>query len=115
MKYLAIFFGLLFLLFAYYQFNDPDPEIWIPVYALAALACFMALRNALSWWVFGVMAVSYFVAAVLQWPSEFHGIFFGEMQMRDMNIELARESLGLAICGIVMGIFAFFRKKQATF
>jgi mannose/fructose/N-acetylgalactosamine-specific phosphotransferase system component IIC len=105
MKYLFIFFILLFVLFAAFQLNDPDPGLWVTIYGIAAVASYMAWHKRLSWWVFAVLAVGYFVGALAQWPPEYHGIFFGEMQMRDMNIEMARESLGLAISGAVMALF----------
>lgn len=111
MKYLFIFFILLFALFAYFQFNDPDPEVWVPIYGIAAVASYMAWRKRLSWWVFAIMTVAYFVGALAQWPPEYHGIFFGEMQMRDMNIEMARESLGLAISGLVMAFFTGYTRR----
>lgn len=102
MKLLTIIFSLLFLLFAYFQLNDPDPQYWIPTYLAAALACFMEMRRLWPSWVFYAMAVVYLIGAVLQWPPAFEGIFFGDLEMHSLNIELARESLGLVICALVM-------------
>jgi hypothetical protein len=104
MKIFKIFFGLLFVLFSYYQYNDPDSAVWIFIYSIAALACYMSLRELWPSWVFYVLAAAYVVGAIMQWPPHFEGIFFGEAQMRSINIEEARESLGLGICAIVMGI-----------
>jgi hypothetical protein len=104
MKIFKIFFGLLFVLFSYYQYNDPDSGVWIIIYSSAALACYMSLRDLWPSWVFYILAAAFVVGAVLQWPPHFEGIFFGEAQMRSINIEEARESLGLGICAIVMGI-----------
>ncbi len=101
-KIFKIFFGLLFILFAYFQYNDPDSAIWITIYCIAALACYMSLRDLWPNWVFYVLAAGYAIAAILQWPPEFEGVFWGETQMRSLNIELARESLGLGICAVVM-------------
>ncbi|WP_247231307.1 transmembrane 220 family protein [Telluribacter sp. SYSU D00476] len=111
MKYIAIFFGILFVLFAYFQFNDPDSEIWIITYSVAALACFMALRELWPWWVFAILAVGYLVGAIVQWPAQFEGVLFGEMGMRSMNIELARESLGLGMCAIANGLLAWMLRR----
>ncbi len=102
MKIIMGILGLVFLLFSYFQFNDPDPEIWVSVYSMAALACYMANRQLWPAWVFFVIAAAYLVGAVLQWPPAFEGVFWGEMKMRSLNIELARESFGLAICGLAM-------------
>jgi hypothetical protein len=30
---------VLFLLFAYWQLNDPDPELWVPIYLFPAVVC----------------------------------------------------------------------------
>ncbi|WP_025762246.1 transmembrane 220 family protein [Dyadobacter tibetensis] len=102
MKILKIVLGIVFLIFSYFQTNDPDASIWIFIYSIAALACYMSLRDLWPSWVFYVLAAGYVVGAILQWPPEFEGVFWGETQMRSLNIELARESLGLGICAIGM-------------
>lgn len=107
MKIIFLILGLVFLLFSYFQFNDPDPEIWVPIYLIAALACYMALRNLWPSWVFLVMAAAYLVGAILQWPPEFEGVFWGGMKMRSLNIELARESLGLGTCVLAMAFLGW--------
>ncbi|MBU1822115.1 MAG: transmembrane 220 family protein [Bacteroidetes bacterium] len=107
MKFIAAFFGLLFLLFSYFQLNDPDPQIWIPVYSAAALACYMGYRGLWPGWVFYGLAAAYLIGAVIQWPPEFEGVFFGGLEMRSLNIELARESLGLGICALVMAFLGW--------
>jgi hypothetical protein len=110
-KSVSIVFGLVFLLFAYFQFNDPDPHIWIPVYSTAALACYMASKGLWPAWVFYGLAAAYFIGAILQWPPEFEGIFFGDLEMRSLNIELARESLGLGVCTLVMGLLGWLTNR----
>ncbi|MFD2933504.1 transmembrane 220 family protein [Spirosoma flavum] len=111
-KTFSIIFGLLFVLFAALQYNDPDPQVWIPIYALAAIACFMAYAGVGRWWFFVVMAVMYVVAAVYQWPPVFEGFLFSEVGMRSMNIELAREAGGLAICAVVMSLLAVLTRQS---
>ncbi|MBD2752712.1 transmembrane 220 family protein [Spirosoma validum] len=110
-KTLSIIFGLLFVLFAAFQYNDPDPEVWIPIYGFAAVACFMAFAGVGQWWFFGAMALLYVIAAWYQWPSVFEGFLFSEMGMRSMNIEMAREAGGLAICAAVMVMLAVLMRK----
>ena len=110
-KTLSIIFGLLFILFAAFQYNDPDPEVWIPIYGLAAIACLMAYAGLGRWWFFALMAVMYVVAAIYQWPPVFEGFLFSEVGMRSMNIEMAREAGGLAICAAVMGLLAILTRQ----
>lgn len=109
MRYLAIIFALCFLLSAALQFNDPDPAFWVPLYAIPALISFLFMKTRLNPYVYLSLAVVYFAIAIHQWPPEFEGFLFGEVQiMRNMNIELARESGGMAIVGIAMLIFGIY-------
>ena len=110
-KALSLSLTLLFALFAYFQLNDPDPETWVPIYGLAALACLSVfIDRKPHFYVFLVMGVAYLVAAYNQWPPQYEGVLFGEMKMRSLNIELARESLGLVICAAAMGLMGWFTK-----
>ena len=106
-KALAIGFGVLFVLFAILQYNDPDPEVWIPIYALAAIACFMALTRFGNVWFYGLLVVGFLVAAVLQWPPVFEGFVLNEVGMKTVNIELAREAGGLALCAVAMVVMGW--------
>lgn len=111
-KILSLIFALLFLLFAAFQYNDPDPEIWVPIYGFAAVACFMAFAGVGRPWFFGLMAVIYLVAAYYQWPPVFEGFLLDEMGMKTVNIELAREAGGLGICAVVMLGLAFLTRPR---
>lgn len=110
-KTLSIVFALLFILFAAFQYNDPDPQIWIPIYGFAAVACFMAYARVGKPWFYVLMAAVYLVAAWWQWPPQFEGFLLDEMGMKTVNIELARESGGLAICALVMGLLAWLTSR----
>ncbi|MFC5409872.1 transmembrane 220 family protein [Larkinella bovis] len=111
-KAIAISFGLIFVLFAAFQYNDPDPQVWVPIYGFAALACFLALGNKLQPWFYGVAGVLYLGMAIYWWPPVFEGFLLDEMGMKTINIELARESGGLGICALVLfGLAVLTRKK----
>ncbi|ARK12622.1 transmembrane 220 family protein [Fibrivirga algicola] len=114
-KALPLIFAFLFVLFAAVQYNDPDPQVWVPIYGFAAMACIMAFARVGQVWFFGGMAVLYGVAAAYQWPPAFEGFLLNEVGMKTVNIELARESGGLLICAIAMGIMAWVvsRVKKA--
>lgn len=110
-KVIAIVFGLLFVLFAAFQYNDPDPQLWVPIYLVAAIACFLAFAGIGKPVLYVVIAVGYVIAAVYQWPPRFEGFLFSEMGMRSTNIELAREAGGLAICAAVMLLLALLMRQ----
>ena len=42
--FINLFWGIIFLLFASVQFNDPDPVIWIFTYTVTAIFCFVYLK-----------------------------------------------------------------------
>ncbi len=110
-KIVTVFFLIIFLLSAAVQYNDPDPERWIAIYGLAALACVSVLIDRKPHaYVFWIMAVGYLVAAYFQWPPKFEGFLFDEMKMRSLNIEEARETGGLVICAVGMGLMGWFSK-----
>ncbi len=104
MKIFKIFFGLIFILFSYFQVNDPDSGLWISIYSFAALACYMSLRELWPSWIYYILGAACLIGGIFLWPPQYEGIFFGGMQMKTINIELARESLGLGITAIVMAI-----------
>ncbi len=111
-KTVTLVFLLIYLLSAAVQYNDPDPERWIAIYGLAALACVAVLIDRKPhYYIFWIMAVGYLMAAYFQWPPQFEGFLFDEVKMRSLNIELARESGGLVICAVGMVLMGWFSKK----
>lgn len=119
MRYIALLFGLIFLLFAYWQFNDPDPVWWVTVYLVSAYCSYLAFQEKYNLELFGVLAVLYLAGTVNAWlqMTAWEGFFTeGEgLSMKTMNQELARESAGLGICAVAMVLFwvtGYFRKKS---
>jgi hypothetical protein len=116
MKVLPLVFAAVFVLFAAVQYNDPDPQIWVPIYGFAAMTCLMAYSRIGSLrfqpWFFGAMALIYAGVAIWQWPPAFEGFLLNEVGMKTINIELARESGGLGICALAMGLMAWLTGRQ---
>ncbi|MFM1878488.1 MAG: hypothetical protein RLZZ241_1354 [Bacteroidota bacterium] len=111
MKRFSIFFAflmtVLFVWAAFVQLNDPDPQIWIPIYGTAALGSVFFLAGKLKSWVALLFAVSFLVGALLYWPDQFEGVDFGEQGMANHNIERGRESLGLGIAALVFLFYSW--------
>ncbi len=100
----------IFILFAYFQLNDPDPIRWVPVYLIPGFLAFKETKKPTNTHFFLGLTLGYLIAAVLQWPPQFEGFLFGEMKMRSLNIELARESGGLFIAA--MALFSISKLKS---
>lgn len=92
-KTLAVVFGLLFLSFVAVQYNDPDPALWMVIYGLAALLCFLSAASKMPLGALWLAALASVVGGIYMWPERYEGISIGGGDIR--NIEEARESLGL--------------------
>ncbi len=100
MKYISLFFSLIFLLFAAWQYNDPDPILWIPIYGIAAYCSFMGYKGRINKELLIVLTLISVAAAINSWlqMTAWEGLITDTISMKTHNQELARESLGLAIC-----------------
>lgn len=117
MKNLNIFLTILFILFAAVQYNDPDPLLWIVVYAYVALICGMAVKGKYSTLLiaFGIGFCFWgFVSLIpdfIDWIQMGTPNIASEMKTEEPHIELVREFLGYLICTIVL-VFQFFQKDK---
>lgn len=109
MRYVALVFGAIFLVFAYWQWNDPDPVWWISVYLVVVYVLMRVFQGKANRELLGVLAVLYMAGAINSWwqMQGWEGFFTERagLAMKTVNQELARESAGLAMCAIVMGVF----------
>lgn len=106
----GIFWALVFGLFAGWQFNDPDPAIWVTIYS-GALA--LGLLHAFSGKMRGIhiaAVVAAIVGAVLWWPGRYEGLSLD--QGYTPGIEEARESLGLAIVALSNILFTLLFRRS---
>ena len=104
MKYIALIFTIIFLLFAGLQYNDPDPMLWIPLYLVAVYANFRTFQGKANAEMLLVLIVLSFAGGMNSWNTMtvWEG-FFTEgagISMKSNNQELAREACGLWICTV---------------
>lgn len=118
MKILNLLLALLFITFAVFQLNDPDPLFWTAIYAVMALISALAAYKKYNLWLMlAVLAVLIFelfrlFPAISSWIQEGMPSIVGAMQAEEPHIEFVREFFGLAICFIVLLYhYLVFRKK----
>ncbi|HXH20322.1 MAG TPA: transmembrane 220 family protein [Chitinophagales bacterium] len=114
LNFLSLAFALLFIGFAAVQYNDPDRLVWIYAYLLPAYISFSAFRNRFNKGLIAAVALAAFSGAVTFFPyGHFEGIALKD-GMKTIEIELARESLGLGIVfiGMLMHLFQSFSKSR---
>jgi transmembrane protein TMEM220 len=109
MKFIPVFFLVLFIVFALLQYNDPDPVQWMFAYLSAAFLSFLAFKGKLVNYIAFISAGIFIIGAIHQWPHQYDGVT-GNMDA-DPNIELGRESLGLIICAVATLVNFFISQK----
>ena len=118
MHWAAIVFGLLFLLGAVVQYNDPDPLGWMLIYLAAALASLARAMGRLPRAVpavVGLMALGWAapLAPQVLGRGEFTSMF-GAWEMADSGIEMSREFWGLMMIAAWMAVLTVFHRASRT-
>ena len=118
MHWAAIVFGLLFLLGAVVQYNDPDPLGWMLIYLAAALASLARVKGRLPRAVpavVGVCALAWAttLASEVLGRGEFTSMF-GAWEMADSGIEMSREFWGLMMIAAWMAVLTVFHRASRT-
>ncbi|PSL04846.1 transmembrane 220 family protein [Cecembia rubra] len=116
-KYFFIFWFFAFLLFAYWQLNDPDPEIWVPVYLTAALFSALAVKGKHPLIPLSIVIIACIVGAIYFYPESVSEWINFELEQKDLSMktqesEEARETFGLLIIAIIMTVSAFVGWKK---
>ena len=125
MKIFNIVFGILFIIFAALQYNDPDPYIWIPIYLYAAILCLLAASKKyyprlmlVGVAIYAVYAIYLFFTkdGVMDWMTQHHAEnIAGQMKASTPWIEDTREFFGLCLVtfAMLMNYFHITRRKLA--
>ncbi len=110
---IGIFFTIVFLLFTYWQLNDPDPILWVPIYGSAAYVSFQAFRGFVNKELVAVLFVLSIMAGIQLWVemTAWEGFMTDGLAMKTINQELAREAVGLWIASFSFAIYYLLEKK----
>lgn len=119
MKITAIILSLLFLLFAGFQYNDPDGWIWMILYGNIAVLCFLAylgkfyqIWSLISLAIYGIYFL-YLTPAIFEFfTNNFQNSLRSGMSFDKEYIEQTREAGGLVICILAL-TFLHFGSKSA--
>ncbi|MEX0290204.1 MAG: transmembrane 220 family protein [Flavobacteriaceae bacterium] len=103
-KILALVFTGLFIYAAVVQYNDPDAFLWYIFYGVAAIASLLFFLGRMNYMLAAALCVIYLIGGLWLWPEKFEGVEIGGGDI--VNIERAREALGMLIVALVMLVFA---------
>ena len=117
MKIVNWILTILFALFALVQLNDPDPIVWVIIYAtVAMISGFAAVgkyNKNVTLTVIGICIVwmMTLVPGVVDWVNEGMPSITGSMKAESPYIEYLREFLGLFIALLAL-LFHYFQAKN---
>lgn len=109
---LNIFFVLCLLLFAYFNLNDGDSWLWVPIYTIPAVLCGLAVFDQHFPLVYLLLGIAYSCYAlrlffvkdgVYAWMTTYSRPSIVEsMQAKKPYIEITREFFGLLIVILIL-------------
>ncbi len=123
MKIVNLFLTVLFILFAIFQWNDPDPVLWVLVYVFTALVCLQGYfgRGKLYFVIVGIVTFTALAATkapgMINWlQAGEQSEIFGEMTTDRPYIEDTREFFGLlmALAAVVFNAFLLRKRNKIT-
>ena len=120
MRVLNGILAFVFILFGYWQFNDPDALTWVILYfAVAGISLVAAFREVdRRVLIFFLMLFFIYVASyslyLIEWVQLGMPSIAEEMQANTPYIERTREFFGLLICLLVM-IYHYFSQKKIDY
>jgi len=111
--YLGAIFAIVFVLFSYWQLNDPDPILWVPIYGVATYVSIQAFRHKSNSELLIVLFVLSATAGLQIWSemTAWEGFLTDGLSMKTMNQELAREAVGIWIASFACGIYYVLNLK----
>ncbi len=104
MKITNLILSAVFILFAYFQLNDPDPLGWTLLYLFMAAVCVFAAYGRSHKYVLWVgiaiclIWMGMLLPEFISWIKMGMPNIAGQMKAEESHIEFTREFLGLAIC-----------------
>jgi hypothetical protein len=118
-KIFYAFWTIAFLLFSYWQFNDPDPWIWVLVYWIAAGFTILGYKEIFPLVPLGIAIVTCGIFAIVLFPTSVTDWIQFEMEQKDLSMktqssEEARETFGLLTVALIMSIAFIQGWKKKT-
>jgi hypothetical protein len=119
MKWANGILGVLFLVFAVVQYNDPDPWKWILLYAAVGAVLLFAVFGKRNQWVpvAGILVCVIWLGTLIpefvKWIQMGMPSITETMKTEEPHIEYTREFLGLAVCMAAL-IFNWRKARQIS-
>lgn len=94
----------MFSIFMFLQYNDPDPLVWMIVWAVAAAASLVFVMNRISFALTLAIGIFALIGFIYLYPSNFQGF---DLKDGDIGVvEKGREAFGFLLISLVMFVYA---------
>ncbi len=121
MKILHILFLLVFVVFAYWQINDPDPIRWVSIYLGVSISALLFLLDKhlplipLIGLIACVAGLILLTPEFITWVQQGMPTITGAMKAESPHVEYVREFLGFVLAGIFYFYYAkhMYRHKKS--
>ncbi len=108
----------IFILFAAFQYNDPDFHIWVPLYLIVGIVILFFDQRKYNLRFLQVLLGVYIIGMISYYPNVISWIQNGtpsiakSMQAESPFIEFIREFFGLGICVLALGFYCYRASKD---
>lgn len=110
---------VIFLLFAFWQLNDPDPVQWVSIYLGVSIVAGLTLARRyfpflpLIGAIICLAGLLFLSPDFISWVREGMPTITGQMKAESPHIELVREFLGFGIAGVVYFFYYRIHRKAS--
>jgi len=117
MRFVLVILGIIYILFAIVQFNDPDAVWWISIYLIPAAVSLYLLKWRINPYLLLALCCIYLIGAIYLFPPSMSEWISVEEEAKSLGmmmpgIEEGREAMGLFLCSITFLGFFFFQKRK---
>ena len=109
MNFNKYYFGVwffLFALFAYWQFNDPDPEVWLSIYGVAMVFCLFGFRGVFPKVPLTIAIVCCILGAIYFFPGGVGDWISQEWQQKNLTMKTPQMEENRETFGLLVGALA---------
>ncbi len=118
MRFVLVFLGIIYILFALVQINDPDPILWILIYLIPTSVSFYLLKWRINPYLLLSLCIIYLGGAIYLFPPSVSEWISVEEEAKSLGmmmpgIEEGREASGLFLTSLtLLGYFLYCLKKR---
>lgn len=115
MKILNLLFALLFIVLAAWEYDDPNPHIWVPIYLYGTLVCTLFALGKFNIWLL-IVGMIFYSALIIFLLFDNNGVLSLNTKFSERRSEDTKDLFGLLTLMIVFltDLFLGTRNQKKT-